>query len=488
MDQNNLISKIFEIENDTKLLDYTTYDGIPIWMIGRYYLLYKTAGGKLLGYESSDRERKVSAKIVAHILKVVMHSLKNRNINKGKEILLYSTNRKTIIHGKYFNRYVDQLYSVYPDSSLVIEQSLLNWEWPFPRVNHTVYFDTIGRIAGEIESRLFYKKDYVEVYRMLEYFNSRLTAICRIKLKEDEIREAAVYISRLIVSMRFQSAWLKSKVTNQTRVVIMVGAGFPFYYFLNRMLKNKNIISVELQHGYITKNNFMYNYAPKIVNDERVKNGLPEYILTYGSWWNEQMNCPMKKISIGNPYREYCKKHITGVNEENNNITVIGTGENTGSYIQLVEYLSNHCTDFHVKYRPHPGELNKIKAMVRNGQNNIELDDGPEIYATLSNTSIIIGEVSTVLFEAIGIVNRIIVWNTTYASAYLPEHPFESFSTYEELKDLLQNDKGTKYADNEFWGKNWKESYQGFIKSIVGLEMSGNQHIRSNNTKMGDMI
>ena len=65
MDQNSLISIIFEIENDEKLLDYMTYDGAPIWMIGRYHLLYKIVGGRLLGYESSNRDRKISIKMMA---------------------------------------------------------------------------------------------------------------------------------------------------------------------------------------------------------------------------------------------------------------------------------------------------------------------------------------------------------------------------------------------------------------------------------------
>lgn len=474
MDQATLISKIFDIENDTKLLNYTTHDGVPIWMISRYHLLYKTAGGKLFGYKSSDRDRKVSVKIIAHILKVVIYNLKNRNINRDKEIFLYATNRKTVINGKFFNRYVDQLHSVFPEKSLVIEQALLGWEWPFPRVNHTVYFDTIGRIIGEIASKLFYKKDYAETYRMLEYFNSKMAGICGIELEEDEIKATAIYLSQLIVSMRFQSIWLKSKITKRTKAVIMIGAGFSYYYFLNRMLKNNNIISIELQHGYITKNNIMYNYAYKIVGDERVKKGLPEYILTYGNWWNEQMNCPMKKISIGNPYHEYCKKNAIRVNENNNNITVIGTGENTSKYIQLVDYLSTHFLNYRVKFRPHPGEFNKVKSIVKKRKNNIVLDEIPEIYESLSNTSIIIGEVSTVLFEAIGIVNKIIVWNTEYANAYLPDHPFESFSTYEELKKIIQSEKSVDYQENKFWKGNWKESYRNFIKSIDELGTIGN--------------
>lgn len=461
---NNVISKIFEVENDKELLNYVTYDKVPIWMISRYHLLYRLAGGKLLGYESENRNRKFSAKIIKNIMRTAVYNLTHKSITKDKTIYLYTTNRKTLVDKKYFNRYVDQLYDIYPEDSVVFEQPLLDWDWPFPRINNTVYFDTIGRIKGEIFSRLSYKRDYNEVYKMIKYFNARLIQICGMGLDKEEIKLHTNYIARLIVSMRYQSLWLERKLTSKTKVVVMVGAGFPFYYFLNRMLKEKEIISVELQHGYISKNNFMYNYAEKIVHDKRVQQGLPEYMLTYGSWWNGQMNCPIVKVPIGNPYREYCRNRIRKKNSYNRSITVIGTtGENINSYFELIEYLG--FTNYKIKFRPHPGDLDKAKRKVKENKSKIEIDDNPEIYETLSNTSILIGEVSTVLFEAIGIVNKILVWQTKYTNAYLPDHPFESFSSYKQLKEILLINKKVDYSVDDFWEKNWKESYQRFIKS-----------------------
>lgn len=82
---------------------------------------------------------------------------------------MYSTNRKTIINDKFYNRYVDQLFEQFSSKSVVIEQALIDWEWPFPRKNEMIYFDTLGRITGELKGRLQYKKDYNTVRELLDY-------------------------------------------------------------------------------------------------------------------------------------------------------------------------------------------------------------------------------------------------------------------------------------------------------------------------------
>lgn len=468
MEEKNLASAIFEVENDTHLLDYKTYDGVPIWMISRWYLLQDIIGGKLLDYESPERMRSVNTKMINYIFKTAKYNFSHKEMFNAKSIFLLATNRKTLINNKYYNRYVDHFYEEYPEQSLVIEQAPLDWEWPFPRVNADVYFDAIGRVEGEIRSRFYYKKDYVKVCEMLMLFCKRVKLLFDIRIQNKEFEYIAIYISKLIVSMRYQSIWLNKKLTKDTKVVIAVGSGFPHYYFTNRMLRRRGIISVELQHGYITKNNIMYNYADVLVNKAQVKAGIPDFILTYGEWWNSQMNCPIKKVSIGNPYHEYCIKKISQVSKKNRNILIIGVGENTRDYISLAAFLRKNIKDYHTKFRPHPGEMIKAIKIINEGGYSIELDKNIDIYTTLANTSIIIGEVSTVLFEAIGIVNRIIVSNTKYTHTYLPEHPFETFNTGEDLVKKINNPYNCKYFENEMlWAECWKENYRKFIDSII---------------------
>lgn len=460
--------EIFNIENDRRILDFCTYDDVPIWMIGRWYLLHDVVGGKLMNYSSPESFRRVNKKMFSSVIKTICHNFFVSNSKRGASIYLYSTNRKTIVNGKFYNRYIDPLYILFQEKSFVIEQALIDWEWPYPRTSEKVIFDSIARLIGEIKGRTVKNHDYDETMKMLLFFNERLFSSTGIKLSNQELDDASRYIAKLIIVMRNQAAWVKKQLTNETKVVISVGAGFPYYYFLNRMLKEKNVVSVELQHGYITKNNIMYNYANEIVSDNRVVEGLPNYMLTYGSWWNDQMNIPVNKISIGNPYHSICVKNIHHVPEENREIVVIGIGENTLDYIRLTEHIRLKFGQFNVKFRPHPGEMDAALSCVVDEYKNVRIDKNIDIYETLSQTSIIIGEVSTVLFEAIGIVNRILLWNTDYTKTYLPDHPFESFETIEHLDDLLEKKQKQNYVlQEDIWDDNWENNYKSFIGKII---------------------
>ena len=260
------MNQLFELENDRGLLDYSTYDGVPLWMMARQYM-FLFIKGKIEGIEYPVRNRRIETKMVKNVVLTQIHNYFDSNKGSTKEIILYTTNRKTILGGKYYNRYADFFSSVFPNKSLVIEQAMLDWEWPFPRWNENVIFDTIARIRGEILSRLRYRKDYPETYKLVQHFNKRCQQLFGIQLSQKEMVQCATHIAQLVVSSRHQAEWLENQLMDETKLVITVGAGFPFYYFVNRMLKRKKIVSVELQHGWITKNNTMYNYHPSIVED-----------------------------------------------------------------------------------------------------------------------------------------------------------------------------------------------------------------------------
>lgn len=462
-------SILFRLEDDSKLLDHQTSDGIPVWMIARWYLLYSVVGGKLYGYQTPVRNRKISSGMVKNLCGTMVHNTKELKKIGRSRVVLYTTNRETLIDGRYYNRYVDPFYEVYPKESFVIEQAMLNWKWPYPRVNQEVAFDTLSRITGEVLGRLNYKKEYSVVHTMLEYFNRRLKEIADISLTAEEMNAAAVVISRQIVALRYQSVWLERQLSDHVKVLIMVGAGFSFNYAINRMLKHKGIVSVELQHGYVNSENIMYNYAPSLLRDDRVRAGLPDYMITYGQWWSDQMNCPMKKVEIGNPYHDMCLAGIDkAASRREKNILIIGIGTNTEGYLAFADQIAGLLPEYKVRFRPHPGERVHAEELKGVSASRVEMDETVEVYDSLAWSSIVIGEVSTVLYEAIGIVDRIFVWDTEYSAAYLPEHPFEHFSRAGELPQLLKNQTGNAAIDyDSFWKRNWKQNYRRFLRSVL---------------------
>lgn len=472
MDKNKSITdKLLAIEEDPQILDYQTTDGIPVWMMGRYYILVLVLGAKLMNYKSPVRNQRVTGEMLPTLLKTFMYNINHQDLKKGNKIIFYVPNRKTLIQGKHFNRYADSMAQVYESETVTIEQVMQDWVWPFPRVNNRVYFDTLGRVVGEIYGRFSKyacQKDYFTISECISFVNDKINNLFGFKLSDTETTEIVNYIAKHTATMRYQAEWLERQLTNETKVVITIGAGFPYYYPFNRMLKRHNVISCELQHGYITSNNMMYNYSPNIVNERVLIEGMPDYFLTYGDFWNLQMNCPVEKISIGNPYHDKCLKVIKERASKAKYITVLGTDSNTEEYLKITSFIMKNISGLQVIFRPHPGEKSRAQDLVRMKYPEVQLDQNDEIYDTLSQSYAIISEITTVLFEAIGIVERILVWNTPKSLELLPVHPFESFSTKEELIIKISSKKGLNdIDDNCFWKQDWEDGFKTFIENIL---------------------
>lgn len=468
MEKEQFIDKIFETENDAHLMSFKTSGGIPVWLMGKYFLMFNVLSSRVLHYKASIRHRKISIKTFKLLLKSVFYNFGKRKLKKNKEIILWSVNRKTLIDGKYFNRYVDLFAEMFPDNSYIIEEPLLDWEWPFKRFNNDVYFNVTAKIKSELFARFFAGKYYAVVSQMLEYYLVRVKNILGLEFTDREVISFKKYISRQIYAMKYMSKWLERRLTDKTKIVLMVGAAFPHNYPINVMLKKHGVKSVELQHGYITSTNVMYNYAKNILDCGELKNGMPDYMLTYGNWWNTQVNCPVEKIAVGNPYHDYCfDTLINSPKTEKRVITILGCNQNTEHYVKLVDFLSKSIIDFVFKFRPHPGEQREAKSITESAGYNINFDTNLDIYDTLKESYAVIGEVTTVLFEAIGLVERIIVWETDYTKAFMPEHPFERFKNSDELINLFYKSDNRNYSNSDFWAQNWRDKYRQFINNIL---------------------
>lgn len=463
----NYINKLFELENDKQLLSFKTYDEIPIYFMAKYYLMHDVMMCKLLNLKISGNDRKIDISAFKFVGKALFHNLSRKRLYQSKRIAFYSASRPTKIDGKFINRYTDFLALSTPNQSFTIEQTAMDWSWPFPRLNEAVIFDGVETIRERLVGRVT-KRDSTDINDFLNYFNNRAYDICNLKLTDEELVVSSKKISIVIASMRTRALWLDKVLPNETEILIAVGGGYPHNYPVNRMLKKRGIVSVDIQHGFITSSNLMYNFAPALESSDEAIVGSPDYFLTYGEWWNSQINIPSKKISIGNPYRDFCISNIN-YQETKKRIMLVGCEINTEYYIDLALDISKQLPDSDVVFRPHPGEVFNTKRILKERELNVKLDNYKEIYESLNNTEVVISEVSTVLFEAIGIVDNIIVMNTEYSRAYLPVHPFVTCNNANEVVDYITTGEGIISSDTEdIWSTNWKNNYINFINGTIG--------------------
>lgn len=467
MDKMMIENKIILLENDENLLSYKTYDDIPVYLIAKSYLIYEKVMPKVMNLEVTGNDRRIGLNSFAFLLRAFFHNAVNYRKFKKSKIVLYTVNRDTVINGKYFNRYTDFFAEVFENDTMTIESTPLDWKWSYPRHNQRVMFEGCGRVYSTIMGKLFYKRDLDISKSFISYFNERMMSIFHVSFNSDMCDEMSLYISRKISEMRFYTKWLKRIIPASAQCVIMIGGSYPHFYPINKMLKSKNIITSDIQHGFITRNNPVYCYSEKIAQSQEVKEGSADYFLTYGTWWNGQIHNPSQKVSVGNPYRDYCISRLQ--KKEQNRILVVGCGANTTQYIDWTIKLTELFPNYSVVYRPHPGEKGETVKIIKEKNLNIELDSIPEIYDSLANSYVVISEISTVLFEAIGICEYVFVMNTDYSRHNLPENPFVVCNNLEDLLYMVGDEK-YKTSDTicqGLWMEDGINKYSKFITDVL---------------------
>jgi hypothetical protein len=204
---------------------------------------------------------------------------------------------------------------------------------------------------------------------------------------------------------------------------------------------------------------------------EAYRHTLPDYFLSYGSWWNTQFNAPVQKVVIGNPHRTALLEQVIPPRSGRRNVLVLGDGIETELYLQFCHELAKLLSDsYRVIFRPHPLERDRILGMGESLSEGFTIDHVSDIYLSLANVHAVIAEVSTGLFDAVGLADRIFVWNTAKSRFSLPEHPFSSFHSAPDLARKLQNshEDGLPSVDpEEIWASDWQSRFKGFIDRVL---------------------
>ena len=233
------------------------------------------------------------------------------------------------------------------------------------------------------------------------------------------------------------------------------------------------MVVAEYQHGAISKGHDGYNVAEALATSHSFKAVLPDYLLTYGNWWSNQTNMPVRKIAIGNPHLTETLGSLGPVSHKRSQVLILGDGIETTLYLNLAKQVSHmvRAQGMQVVFRPHPFEREKVKSLLL--PEGVQLDTHSDIYASLSESCVVISELSTGLFEATGLVEKVLLWETDKSRFAFPEIPFMSFSTMDELESIL-NDKhsvekeSSTVPPNELWEPNWKQNYLCFVEGVVG--------------------
>lgn len=456
---------LMSLEADPRILCFKNKDGTPWWFYFRYEFLYEWLNMKLGIRQGPLVQREKNLAGISFILKSLVYNETHLRSKKAS-VAFYVTSRPLIKAGKYYNRYSDPFYEFASDETIVYENAPLDWKWYKPRLYNNFRFYTFNLVKSRILSK-FYTRIPTEINELLDFLNKRVKTIFGFELTDAEKKYFSNFaISNYKTYVKHFKWFVKRLKRHQTKLLIVLGASYAHYCDLNRLARKEGIIIADMQHGAICSSNIMYSYDEHILNSDELKAIIPDYYLSYGSWWSEQTNIPYKKIVIGNPLRKYLLAHVD-YDKPKNKILIIGSANNTKENLELAQRLTEKYTQYVVLFRPHPTEKTDTKNLLAQFP-NVSVDYGNELYQELAESYAVISEMSTVMYEAVGLAERILIWRTQYSMNTAPENPFAEFKTSEELFALLEKESFiSTYKECDFWNENIEKNYIAFLNSHI---------------------
>ena len=404
------------------------------------------------------------------LLRATVHNIISRP--KQSQVLIYSTGAGLFERDGYsFNRYTGYFSASLDENTWSIEGQPC-FTWPLPRFNGRLSFSTppmaLTRILSLISISSLQKKIATELVGTTEaHARDLLGWEMGSERKKWLVRLCSRQLALYPLRRKYLERWIRLV---RPRLLLVEEGCYGHMAIINATAHENGVPVAEFQHGMVSRGHDGYNFAPFLAASEAYRHTLPDYFLSYGTWWNTQFNAPVEKVTIGNPHRTALLKQVRPPWSGRRNVLVLGDGIETEFYLQFCHELAKLLSDSYcVTFRPHPLERDRVLGMREPLSAGCTIDHVSDIYLSLANVHAVVAEVSTGLFDAVGLAGRIFVWNTAKSRFSLPEHPFSSFHSAPDLarKLLSSHGDGLPSVDpEEIWASDWQSRFKGFIGGV----------------------
>ena len=395
-------------------------------------------------------------------------------------LLFYASGAGLLDNNGYSrNRYTHGFSQLLGYDSWSIE-GLFDDKWPLPREGGRISFSLPGLASTALYSRIGVAGVARRIaHEMVERATHRSDSLFGWQPGHARKDWLKISCERQLTGYPLKKKWLMRWLGRvEPRLLLIEEGCYGHAAVLNAAARECGVPVAEYQHGIVTSGHDAYNVASALERSEPYRHALPDYFLGYGAWWNRQFNAPTKKVVIGYPHRATLLDRKKTIKKEAGMILVLGEGIETSSYLDFCRKLGNLLSsDFKVVFRPHPLERSRCISSIPGVGKGFSIDQEPDIYSSLSRADVVVAELSTGLFEAVGLARRIIVWDTAKSRFGLPIHPFARFDTLTDLARMIEEDGGAGIVSGneseEIWASDWQGRFHGFIDSVCGGVGSG---------------
>lgn len=370
-----LIDQFHKMENEFCLFELGIKDNLPIWDIVRYNVYLK--------YYYPEKDRKQFETEISHNLSdyfyfilLVIKSLFYFFISNGKNVFITSS-RYQNHNGFWFDKSAQSIIEEYKSESIILEPV-------FAKKTKNKYIYDISNVL-----RRFYRKNILTPYNFSKIEEALKSQFGECLISYEEMNRLLLNFKS---DLKFYLFFFKIKKTKK----LFISTGNPrATIYASKKLKIKTYL---IQHGSIEFDSIDLSYPKEITKNDFIL--LPDFLLTFGSFWCKDLNIPNTKIvSIGNDYFSNKIKE-----ESDNSVLIISTIIHGDELKKLTKKIALKRKDLIFKFKLHPNEYVYFDEYVKyfEGYTNVQvISDQFDTSLLISKSMLIVLIVSTVLYEAL---------------------------------------------------------------------------------------
>ncbi|MFD0789096.1 hypothetical protein ACFQ0P_01695 [Microbacterium insulae] len=202
-------------------------------------------------------------------------------------------------------------------------------------------------------------------------------------------------------------------------VVLFDNGSYSYHGEWVALMKDAGAWVAEPQHGWIGPSHAAYNYGAAF-RRPALQRALPDEVLTFGSYWSESIRHPGAVTAIGKPHLE--REAAAARPDRGRSILVVSSRtapDVTDAFVMGLR--AELSAEWSIAFRPHPGERAETARRYPRlaADPGVTVDVAPDVYESLKKSAVVIGEASTVLFEARAFGCRVIPRDSPFADTVI---------------------------------------------------------------------
>lgn len=459
---------IFEIDNSKNIQEFILEDGFLLWLHIRYAVFIHLEN-KFNPIQKEGNVRNGNEGIsYSSLLLIYFKTLILRNpffVNFAKyNSLVFSTSMGSIKfnHTKYTLSRVNYCFQISPKTYnfYFSEKGKVFKKFQSPYA----YADSFKHISGLL-TKIFPSKIKPEETNKVKTFKIYLKKILNKYLSNNELNALENELNNFIKNYNnLKNTYLVFFRKANIKYLVVENANYGGSY-VSQLIFCANIMgikTVEVQHGVL---DIAYQYGRELIKAPFFSNHKTSYLLTFGKYWNQQIESTTVGFDIGNAFLENVRNELSIKFDKT--ILFISQGDITKDLIDIAINIDRKFSDdFNIFYCLHPNEESNKNIYINYFRySKIQIRSSSEFYPTLANCTFVVGSYSAALFDALYFNKTIFVHKNEYSDEFIPLQMGNRFENTSELIKLIQNhnfDNSFSHVD-QIWTYNWKSRFQQFI-------------------------